>query len=344
MTRLLRLVRVELSRLRYRRAVLLLLAACVVLPVVIAVAIVLDTRPPSDAALADAEREAAAMADDPFAIRQVRRCTERPGRFGIPPEVRAEPDLLQDACEDSTLLDADDLVYTNELSLDQEREFGSGLAVVALLATAMFLVGTTFVGHDWNTGSMSNQLLFETRRLRVWGAKALAVLSVALALSATVLTAYWLGLNAVATGRGIDVPPGALLDCLQHGWRGAGVAGAAALGGYALTNLFRSTVFSLGVLFGVSVVGGLLLAAIGPRDPGWVDPTINALAVISDGTTYFVEPDASCYGGPGGFDDTDPACVTERDRSLAQGVAYYGIVLGAVGVASAVSFRRRDVP
>ena len=28
----------------------------------------------------------------------------------------------------------------------------------------MLLVGTTFAGHDWNTGSMSNQLLFEPRR------------------------------------------------------------------------------------------------------------------------------------------------------------------------------------
>ena len=39
----------------------------------------------------------------------------------------------------------------------------------------MLLLGTTFAGHDWNTGSMSNQLLFEPRRERVWLAKALAV-------------------------------------------------------------------------------------------------------------------------------------------------------------------------
>ena len=47
---------------------------------------------------------------------------------------------------------------------------GSGLAVV-VSHLLLVLVGTTFVGHDWNSGSMSNQLLFEPRRLRVWAAK-----------------------------------------------------------------------------------------------------------------------------------------------------------------------------
>ncbi len=37
------------------------------------------------------------------------------------------------------------------------------------------LVGATFGGADWASGSMSNQLLFVPRRLRVWTAKAVAV-------------------------------------------------------------------------------------------------------------------------------------------------------------------------
>ena len=55
--------------------------------------------------------------------------------------------------------------YTNRPALDldaQRRE--SGLAVVVVLTMLLVLVGTTFVGHDWNSGSMSNQLLFEPRR------------------------------------------------------------------------------------------------------------------------------------------------------------------------------------
>ena len=46
-----------------------------------------------------------------------------------------------------------------------------------LVTLVMLLAGTTFAGHDWNTGSMGNQLLFEPRRARVWGAKLAAVSS-----------------------------------------------------------------------------------------------------------------------------------------------------------------------
>ena len=44
--------------------------------------------------------------------------------------------------------------------------------LVILLAILMMLAGTTFAGHDWASGSVSNQLLFEPRRPRVWAAKA----------------------------------------------------------------------------------------------------------------------------------------------------------------------------
>jgi ABC-2 type transport system permease protein len=257
--------------------------------------------------------------------------------------VREDPDALLAACEDTVIPSAEDFLYTQSIDLQNEREFGSGLTVVTLLGALMFVAGTTFVGHDWSTGSMSNQLLFEPRRARVWAAKALALVLAAATVSVVVLTAYWLGLYAVVRGRDQAVPDGTLLACLQHGWRGAGIAAAAALGGYALTMLSRSTVFSLGLLFGVSVAGGLLLATIGPRDPGPVDPTINAQAVIADGTTYYGEPPDKCYRDNSLF-DTDPDCSAQGARSLGEGLAYYGVLLGVVGVASVGSFRRRDVP
>lgn|GEM_PF-558825 len=343
MTRFVGLVRVELSRLRARRAVLMILAAAIVVPIVIAVAIVLDTSPPSSDEIAQAEREAVSFSDDRFVRRDVERCLDRPGRYGVAAGVRDDPDALLAACEDIVVPSAEDFLYTQPLDLDGERELGSGLAVVTLLGALMFVAGTTFVGHDWSTGSMSNQLLFEPRRARVWAAKALALVLAAATVSVVVLTAYWLGLHAVVRGRDQTVPDGTLLDCLQHGWRGAGIAAASALGGYALTMLSRSTVFSLGLLFGVSVAGGLLLATIGPRDPGPVDPTINARAVIDDGATYYIEPPDKCFRDNSLF-DTDPDCSEQGTRSLGEGLAYYGVLLGVVGVASVGSFRRRDVP
>lgn len=344
MNRFAALLRVELGRLRARRAVLLILLAAVVVPLVVAVGVVLSTSAPSAGEVAEAERQAAAAADSRFVQRDLRQCLERPGRYGIPPDVRSDPAALQATCEEFAVPSVDSYLYVNRLDLDDEREFGSGVAVVAILGALAFLAGTTFAGHDWATGSMSNQLLFEPRRVRVWAAKALALLVSSAVVSLVVLAAYWLGLYAVVQGRGEPVGDGALLDCLQHGGRGVAIAAVAALGGYALTMLSRSTVFSLGLLFAVSVAGGLLLVAIGPDDRGPVDPTINALAVVQDGTEYYVDPPERCYSGRGGFDDSDPACFTARTRTLQQGAIYYGVLLGVVGVASAGSFRRRDVP
>ena len=55
----------------------------------------------------------------------------------------------------------------------------------------MIIVGTTFAGADWSSGSMSNQLLFEPRRPKVWLAKGAAVLVGTLVASAVILTAFW---------------------------------------------------------------------------------------------------------------------------------------------------------
>ena len=55
---------------------------------------------------------------------------------------------------------------------------------------------------------MSNQLLFEPRRPRVWAAKALAVLVLAgLVAAAVVLAAFWAGAGRLAEPRDITVPP-----------------------------------------------------------------------------------------------------------------------------------------
>lgn len=325
---MIRLLRVELTRLRWRRAAILLFIATIVVPVVMAIIVSLDASPPKGAFQAQAERRA---------NEEVARCVERPGRFGV--------DKAGDVEAQCTEFNKPEYFYDySVLDLDREREEGSGPGMVAVVAVLMFLMGTTFVGHDWNTGSMSNQLLFQPRRLRVWLAKAIAVGSVGLVVATLGATAFWLILWLRYTSGGVSPASGVLLDCFQQGWRGAGVAAAAGVGGYALTMLSRSTVFTLGVLFGVSVAGGILIAAIAD-DPGPWDPTINAGAVVKDGTTYYVDVPERCYtdyeGDP--FEEGSE-CDQERERSLGQGLTYLTILLGGVSVASAASFRRRDVP
>lgn len=327
-----RLLRVELVRFLSRRAVLVILALAVAIPLVIGVATVLNTRPPSDSELASAQAQADHEAQRKVYQRQLAQCIEDPeSMLGQP-----LPDDVETACRNSYLPQANWYFYWEPLDLVEQRQSGSGIAVVIVLAILMMLAGTTFAGHDWASGSVSNQLLFEPRRPRVWGAKALIVTALAAGFSGLVISAYWLVLGAVASSRDIGTGHGLLLDCLQSGWRGAGVAGGAALAGYALTMLFRSTVGALGILLAASVAGGVVLAVIG-IDSIW-NPGLNVAAIILDGAQYYA--DAPCPGGSG----PGEMCSVEKTLPMGRALWFLGTGLVLFAVASVASFHRRDVP
>ncbi|GAA4824150.1 hypothetical protein ACFQ0K_17330 [Nocardioides caeni] len=334
-----RLLRTELARLLHRRAILLLAAAAIIVPTIIGVVLVIDTLPPSDAEIAEAERNVELDIANGYVKDNIEECIADPqGWAGYP------SDLSDAEVEERCLADftptVDQYLYSPQLDLANERDAGTGIAVTLIVAMAMMLLGTTFTGHDWASGSVSNQLLFETRRHRVWAAKAIVVSGFALVLAAVVLSTYWLVLGAVARSRD-RLGDGVLMDCLQMGWRAALLAGIAALLGFALTMLFRSTVATLGILFGIALAGGILLAALGVE--GRWNPAYNVAAVITDGTTYYAEVECSPkeieeMGGDYGY------CTEEREVTLAQGVGFLGTAVVAAGAVSLLSFRRRDVP
>ncbi len=326
-----RLLRVELTRLLCRRAVLVILAVAVAIPAVIGVATVLNTRSPSADELAFAEQQVAEETARPRVQRGYQRCVDKPERFLGEPV----PADVETACEESYLPQLDWYVYWEQLNLAEERDNGAGLAVVIVLAILMMLAGTTFAGHDWASGSVSNQLLFEPRRPLVWAAKGAVVTGLAGLFTGVVVTVFWLLLGLVGRSRDIPIGDGLLLDCLQSGWRGAAVAGAAALAGYALTMLFRSTVAALGVLLAASVAGGIVLAVIG-IDSVW-NPGLNIGAVILDGAKYWAE--VPCRGG--GFEGT---CSVEKTLPLDRALWFLGSGLVLFTAASLASFQRRDVP
>jgi hypothetical protein len=321
-----RLLLVELTRLRWRRAVLILLVAAVVLPAVIAIARIWSTRPVSESEIQSVISSNA---------QQISQCIDHPRRMGMP------RNATEQQCTDQIVS-----WYTGreELSLARERTGGSGMGIVAVLTAVLLVAATTFVGHDWNSGSMSNQLLFEPRRGRIWLAKALAVTLVSLVTAAVVSTAYWLGMWATMKARDLPVLDGSLTDSLAYGLRGAAFAAGAALGGYALTMLFRSTVATIGVLFVVSVAGGLLIALLGLSEH-W-QPQKNVAAIVKDGTRYYVDPPQSCFNGRPQRKAPAEGSTCDPDRTLSawDGVGYYGVPLLVVMGASVVSFRRRDVP
>ena len=222
-----------------------------------------------------------------------------------------------------------------------ERQ-GTGLAVISLLAALTMLLGTTFAGHDWNSGSMSNQLLFEPRRRRVWLAKAAAVFVTSLVVSAVVLALWWAAVWLLAGSRDVQASGHVWGLIAASAARGSLLAAGAAVGGYALTMFFRSTVATLGVMFAVAVAGqAVFVAVLGESAMRWVLPT-NIAAFLFNGYDY--------YDGSSGTECVDLGngaieCGGGMAHlSLAFGATYLLVLLGiAVGL-SLWSFQRRDVP
>lgn len=332
-----RLLQVELTRLRWRRAILLLLVLAVAVPAVIFGVTAWDTRPISDADRADAQAQVERDMADPSMgySRELQRCLDKPRRYGV--GANQDVDRL---CEQRTQPQVEWYLHRDTLRLNEQRRT-SLLVVVALLTVIMLLIGTTFAGHDWASGSMSNQLLFESRRSRIWVAKGLAVLLVGLVASAVVLTAFWTGFWLLAEQRDLEPLSRVVRDGFGTAGRGALFAACAGLGGYAATMLFRSTVATLGVLFAVSIIAPLLIAVIAFSGYPLFMPQNNFAAIVKDGVRIQVYDD-SCQQDPPSRDQGYEPCV--YDISALDGTLYYGVMLLAAGGLSLVAFRRRDVP
>ena len=326
------LVRVELTRLRWRRAVLLLVLAAVVVASVVFAVTAWNTRPET---AADQHRVARRVDVRPSGPPRSGSCASVSRSRSATASTRAE---TYRPCARTWCCPAPSGSGPGRpLDLDQEREGGSGLVVATILAMLLLLLGTTFAGHDWNSGSMSNQLLFEPRRSRVWLAKALAVLLVGLLVAGGVLLSFWGGLWLLSDLRGLSLRHGELGAVGTQVWRMTLVAALAGAGGYALTMLFRSTVATLGALFAVSVLAPLLISLLAFPGHQRVLPQNNFVALALDG--YDVED----YGAPGCQSEFRPPSCTIR-ISAADGGRYAGTLLLLAGVPSLLSFRRRDVP
>ncbi|RYB89050.1 hypothetical protein EUA06_18285 [Nocardioides glacieisoli] len=322
------LLLVELTRLRWRRAVVVLLVACLLVPVAICLGAAWNTRPFSDADVAEAERLAQFEADQPYIQQEIERCQENPEMYGGGPDVD---------CVEMITPSAANYLYRQTLDVGSVLD-NEATAVVSLLAVVLLVLGTTFVGHDWNTGSISNQLLFEPRRRRVWAAKGLAVLLVGLVVGALALLVFWGAVGVLVAQRDIAVEPGQWAVVRNTAARGVLLVALSGFLGYALTMLLRSTVATLAIGLGVAAAGSIaVLATFGEGAQRWLLPT-NAYAVLDNGYEYYVWSPACDVMVQGG---TDPCTQT---ISLGAGATYLAVVLAVVVVASLVSFRRRDLP
>jgi ABC-2 type transport system permease protein len=330
---MIRLLKVELNRLRWRRAVVVLLVAAIVVPILIFIALAYDTRPVSDAERERVEQMVHEEAERPRVQRELQRCLESPEDYGVLGE--DDPEYY---CEEFLLPQSEWYLTRSPLDLREQLTDGAGIGVAAVLAVLMLLIGTTFVGHDWNTGSMGNQLLFESRRVRVWLAKAVAVVGVSAVVSGLVLFSYWGGLLALAHQRDLPVPDGIVNDVYGQAFRATLLAAAAGLAGYLLTMLFRSTVATLGILFAVAVAVPILFTVF--VFPGHISlqPQNNGWALITGGVTITDYDNEDCFDDPSATEGCNVEITT------ADSLLYLGGLLGATGVPSLLLYRRRDVP
>lgn len=328
-----RQVVVELRRFRSRRAIALTLLLAVAAVVLLAAATVWSTRSATEAEVAAAgaqlEVERADLRED------LQRCLERDPGGSAADEGSAGADVSDaERCQE---LDPQLEWYLPRETLDlADEQRSAGLATALLLTGAAVVVGATFAGADWQARSLSTQLLFEPRRLRVWTAKAAAVVLGLTVVVLIVTVAFWSALIVVARSRGLAVAGDTLQAVSLYGARTVALSAAAGLGAFALTMALRSTMATLALLFAYVAAGEALLASLSLREAGRWSLANNVQAWLLDGVEVF---DAGLCP-PGAGTACDPTFVV----SGVHGAAYLGILLAVAVVVSVLSFTRRDVP
>ncbi len=320
-------MRVELTRFGGRRAILLLAAAAIVLSGVFAAKLAWDTRPISAQDYATAKAQAEINAKDSQVQADLKACQDRPEEY-------IGDNGTADQCAETVLPKPEWYLDRGPLDVGSVLP-DQGIAVAILLVALLVLAGTTFAGADWASGSMSNQLLFESRRSRIWWAKAVALAIGSLVVTVLGLAAFWVPVLVVALQR--DLPISGALQA-HVGWhlvRTLALGAVAAVLAYGLTMLFRHTVATVALLFGASVAAEILLSLLPFSGSGRISPSHNAFAWLLGETRYF-DSSITC---PGVGD-----CERLRTLTMWPAGLLIGVVFVLVVVVSVLSFRRRDLP
>lgn len=211
------------------------------------------------------------------------------------------------------------------------RGVAGGLAVVA------FLIGASFIGAEWNAGTMQALLFWEPRRPLVLAAKALGLVVVTVAFTAAI-QAFVYGmtlLTASTRGSTEGVTAGLHMSVLLTILRGMLVVSITALLGYAVAGLSRITAAALGAAFAYFVIIENLIRGL---RPGWQRYlfTENVSAVLLKKVPV-MPADARSLGG---IDDTT---TTMYQLTAARGLVTLAVYLGLLIGVFYVTFTRRDV-
>lgn len=207
-----------------------------------------------------------------------------------------------------------------------------------LLTFVGFVVGASFVGAEFGSGSMANWLTFEPRRMRVYASKlaaaGLGLIPATVALLGLLTAGVWLIVRHFSPT--VVTTAKVWGDLGEMGARSLALTLAATVTGAAIGVLLRRTVAVLGIAIGYLVlVEGVFGQALQGARPWLLQ--LNVTAWLQHDATYYIN---SCTtDARGGY-----SCQgVEKVLSFGHGSAYLGLlVVFAVGLAALV-FRRRDV-
>lgn len=321
-----KLVLVELTRLRSRRAIAVLVAGAFVIAAVLLGNVLWTNRPVSASDLASAQAQADREAQQPYVARELRRCERQPQNY-------LGPDADVSDCAKAVTPQADWFLGRQQLdpvNLAQDLPLGIALftAVIAVL------IGSTMIGAEWSAGSVGTQLLFESRRSRVWAAKAVAVAVATAVMGLLVFTLIWTGiLLAYQAWSSTALPAGFSQGLSEAGLRVVAFTAVAGLVGYAVTMAVRHTVVVLGMMLAYSVIGEAFLRNFWPRVEPWLVSN-NTFAWVKDGYSITRYPN-ECF----------EECRPVVDKiSLLDSALYFGVLTVVLLGVSLLVFRRRDVP
>ena len=327
------LLRAEVARLAARRFVRVVLLLGVLGFVAFSAVAWTQYAPSSPQALARAEEQRDLAVADNERFRQL--CLGEQGLADGDPQAEQAcgPPLTAEDFPVEGFLESPPFSLTDDLP-------ALAVAVAALTAVVLVLVGATAVGAEWSTRSMVALLFWEPRRWRVIGVKVL-VTALAAAFVAALAQAAWLGVGLVlAATRGDPqaVPAGWWGDLLALQARGVVLGVLLALLGFALANLLRNTGAALGVGFAYFAVGETAVRIWRPAWQEWLLTDNAAALLLTGGHTIFV------------FDE-DPSAVDGAlfagPREIVLSNLHGGLVLGGVTAlvlaVGAVAFVRRDL-
>lgn len=324
---MMRLLAVELQRLRSRRLCALLLLLGFVITLVAVGATVHDRRPVSGAERAEAERIFERESARPGALRAFEECLDNPRRFGGP-----DFDCEQVRPQLDDFLSRPQLEFT-------EAAPDLLIPIVVLFAVLALFVGATAIGAEWASGALGTHLLFEPRRAPVYLTRVAAVLLWTLLAAAVACLAALATVAVFSAAWGTLDIPAAVAERL--GWqlvRGLlGVAMAGAVG-FAIAMGARHTAAALGVVVAYFLGGELILRSIWP--PGERVLLSNHVAAWLQGEhrTYVYDESLCVRRGAGESCSAIPFDFTQATA----GWYLAGITLAAL-LGAWLLFRRRDV-